>query len=672
MDFEATHQRLPGASTRLSADVRRIVLTDEPVSCRVRAAPFEVGRIASIVLETFGPTEWRSGPTLWTQGDPPDQTSVHKLKAGITAIRCRIEAPLGKPRFSEALAVDVRNAPPVLILLSMGGAWTGAPAQPPGNPDAQADLDPHGIEVDEDACRLRGIPADLIRELTKNKNVQCNDLCDRNCTNFIEYLGEQLLKAGLADELKSIKDSGYCNERENAESMHNQVIVGKWENSELEPVRPPGIRTWEQILDNYRSLGKHHVILVGQSHGGAKFAGMTRDHWRWDNDLTVDLFVSWDSADLGGGVSSVGPVPKTVLAFYQTANLVWWQNGKHIDEATEEHDLTHLFSHNAIARSQFVHDKTMTFISDTVSSIRRRVRGGDSATFRMNADGSLGVLVELLQLPPFSTARAFELNGSPHMCLVGKLDGHLQIRSINEHGMLGSTVADRVVSAGFTAVTSYDAGGSTYLVLASNLSDQTVVLTVRPDGSLGPVKYPTTPVQQTTGPLKGPWDLVEAFTVGADRFICLAKANGDLRIVKIAADGSPSTVVPHPVGIFAGFNSLAAIAFYSIGAATYLFTLGDGKSVYRMNGDGTVGQRVSHEPAGFGLALRTMVAHVAASANQSILLLDAVGKLERRAIGNNGALGPVFSVHTDQAGATGFSAYAVADGAHLFMLRGPT
>ena len=215
--------------------------------------------------------------------------------------------------------------------------------------------------------------------------------------------------------------------------MHNQVIVGKWENSELEPVRPPGIRTWEQILDNYRSLGKHHVILVGQSHGGAKFAGMTRDHWRWDNDLTVDLFVSWDSADLGGGVlERWAGAQDSVGVLSDCQSRTGGKHGKHIDEATEEHDLTHLFSHNAIARSQFVHDKTMTFISDTVSSVRRRVRGGDSAAFRMNADGSLGVLVELLQLPPFSTARAFELNGSPHMCLVGKLDGHLQIRRINE------------------------------------------------------------------------------------------------------------------------------------------------------------------------------------------------------------------------------------------------
>ena len=65
-------------------------------------------------------------------------------------------------------------------------------------------------------------------------------------------------------------------------------------------------------------------------------------------------------------------------------------------------------------------------------------------------------------------------------------------------------------------------------------------------------------------------------------------------------------------------------------------------------------------------------AHVAAGANQSILLLDAVGRLERRVINNNGALGPVFSVHTERAASTGFSAYAVADGAHLFMLRGPT
>ena len=162
MDFEATHQRLPGTSTRLRADVRRIVLTDEPVSCRVRVAPFEAGRIASIVLETFGPTEWRSGPTLWTQGDPPDQTSAHKLKAGITAIRCRIEAPSRQAALQRSTRRRCAQRAAVLILLSMGGAWTGAPAPPPGNPDAQADLDQHGIEVDErcvpfarNSCRSR-------------------------------------------------------------------------------------------------------------------------------------------------------------------------------------------------------------------------------------------------------------------------------------------------------------------------------------------------------------------------------------------------------------------------------------------------------------------------------------------------------------------------------------
>jgi hypothetical protein len=71
----------------------------------------------------------------------------------------------------------------------MGGAWTGAPPIPPGDPNAQAVLADHGIRVDEAQCRLRGISSELIRTLTTNRNVQCNDLCDRDCTNFFEHLG---------------------------------------------------------------------------------------------------------------------------------------------------------------------------------------------------------------------------------------------------------------------------------------------------------------------------------------------------------------------------------------------------------------------------------------------------------------------------------------------------
>jgi len=48
---------------------------------------------------------------------------------------------------------------------------------------------------------------------------------------------------------------------------------------------------------------------------------MTRDHWRWGDSLDVELFVSWDGADLGGSVSSVGDVPKTVLVCRHSVNL---------------------------------------------------------------------------------------------------------------------------------------------------------------------------------------------------------------------------------------------------------------------------------------------------------------------------------------------------------------
>ena len=186
-------------------------------------------------------------------------------------------------------------------------------------------------------------------------------------------------------------------------------------------MRPAGIRTWEDILDEYRADGGRHVILVGQSHGCAKFAGMTRDHWRWGNDLSVELFVSWDGADLGGGVSSVGDVPKTVLAFYQRDDLAHWQNGQHIEQATEEHELTKLFSHNAIARSAFVHDKTATFIRDTISSVRGRARGGDIATYRIDADGSLGERIELRRLSAdLSLAFASRLGETSYLHLLAQ------------------------------------------------------------------------------------------------------------------------------------------------------------------------------------------------------------------------------------------------------------
>ena len=59
-----------------------------------------------------------------------------------------------------------------------------------GAPNIHIELrEEHGIRVDEDRCRLRGLSSELIRTLTTNRNVQCNDLCDEDCVNFLEHLG---------------------------------------------------------------------------------------------------------------------------------------------------------------------------------------------------------------------------------------------------------------------------------------------------------------------------------------------------------------------------------------------------------------------------------------------------------------------------------------------------
>ena len=403
------------------------------------------------------------------------------------------------------------------------------------------------------------------------------------------------------------------------------------------------------------------MILLGQSHGGAKFAGMVRDHWRWDNDLKIVLFVSWDSADLGGGVSSVGDRPETVLAFFQRGDLAHWQNGKHIEQATEEHDLTDHLSHNAIARSEFVHDKTATFIRDAISSIRGRSRGGSAATFRMDADGSLGEEIEVRRLhPTFSVARAFRLGAADCMCLLGTSDGHVQIRRLTDHGLLGGVVRDSAVSSGFTAGAIYTVGDATFILLVNDANEEAIVREIRPDGSLGAQRYPSSPQQRVTGPLKGPWDHADAFRIGNEQFLCVCenerrdsrRARGRGRTAHDDRADSPSgSFLPNPTP-----SSILSMTVFALGANVYLFTTGDGLSTFRINADGSIGARVFHESTPLGQLAFSTTAHLGVGGDHSMLLLDAVGRMQVRRVNANGSLGQTLSAR--QTGRTGRNSLA--------------
>ena len=675
MQFAATHHRPLSAPVRLRSDVRRTILTDEFVSFEFTLVGLEPRTVSAVTLLELAPSGWVDHSTIWT---PPQQSGGSgrvRLHAGTTAIRCRLSSfdNRAKPTFTTPLPVDTREAPRILILLSMGGAWTGAPPTPPGNPNLQAVLADHGIKVDEARCRLRGISSELIRTLTTNRNVQCNDLCDENCTNFLEHLGLRLMNdESLASELKSIRKSGYCNRRSNDEGLANQIIVGKWENSELEPVRPAGIRTWEDILDEYRADGGRHVILVGQSHGCAKFAGMTRDHWRWGNDLSVDLFVSWDGADLGGGVSSVGDVPKTVLAFYQRDDLAHWQNGHHIEQATEEHELTKLFSHNAIARSAFVHDKTATFIRDTISSVRGKARGGDVATYKIDSDGSLGERIELRRLSAdLSLAFASRLGATSYLHLLADVSGRAITRGIDGHGMLDAVASEATLSPRLTAATFFTIGDSAFALLANADDDNTAIRRVGTDGSIGPRVYPGTAVERASSLLKGTWDRVCAFRAGNRAFVALANGNGNLRIVRLQANGRPEAAVANPAGVF-GLSQISAIASYSVGASSFMFILGDGQSVYRVNNDGALGSRVWHEDAPLAqITVATTVAHLRVGTAHSLFLLDAVGGLHIRRVAADGKIGEtLYRANIGRTGRQSIATYEIDGVGYLLVLGG--
>ncbi len=176
----------------------------------------------------------------------------------------------------------------ILTFLAMGGSsslgsssGSSGSSSSSGSSGSSSD---HGISVDPRKCRVN---SELISDLMTPKNVQCNDLCDSTCVNFMEYLGLRLLKEDLAKTLESLnhKESksqpDFCAKRVNRTGINNRVVLGKWENSEHEPFRPSAIRTFESILDELARSGGGKLLIVAQSHAGAKLAATVSDKWRW-------------------------------------------------------------------------------------------------------------------------------------------------------------------------------------------------------------------------------------------------------------------------------------------------------------------------------------------------------------------------------------------------------
>jgi hypothetical protein len=299
------------------------------------------------------------------------------LPVGTVAIRASARRTDGTSLESSPLQTDVRAAPAVLTLLAMGGACV---PDPDGNTSHKT-LSEARITRDESACAAKGVPSTYLADLTPMSSVNCNDPCNPNCKNFFEHLGLRMLNdRHLANQMNSINNPGteLCRPTlTNPSGIRNHIIFGKWRNTEEEPLCSTPI-DFNRIIDNFVNQGGRSLILIGQSHGGAKLAGMVRDHWRWGNALTLELIVLWDASSLESGVRKVGNRPKRVLSFFQYGDVPI-QNGTPLDpsehhDQLEQHDLNKCFSHNAIARSQFVHHRTAEVVGEALQAARDRAR----------------------------------------------------------------------------------------------------------------------------------------------------------------------------------------------------------------------------------------------------------------------------------------------------------
>jgi hypothetical protein len=311
------------------------------------------------------------------------ETPPLRLPAGTTVLRASARRQDGTSVDSAPLPVDVRRPPAVLTILAMGGTCT--------DPDANTNhrtLTDAGITRDADACAAKGVQATYLGDLTPMGSVNCNNPCNAGCMNFMEHLALRLLNdKDLADRFDSIDNRGeeLCQPRANPQGIRNRLVFGKWRNTDEEPVCATPIR-FNGIIDDFVRDGGQSLILIGQSQGGAKLAGMVRDHWRWPATLTLELLALWDATSfdvvsfsghplIGSmGVRRVGSHPRHTLSFFQYSNPVPFQNGAPLLDSAEQYDLDVCFSHNGIARSQFVHHKTADAVKDALTALRDRAR----------------------------------------------------------------------------------------------------------------------------------------------------------------------------------------------------------------------------------------------------------------------------------------------------------
>lgn len=311
------------------------------------------------------------------------------LPVGSIAVRAEGRRGNGTVLDSAPFLIEVRNAPDILTLIAMGGTCIPEP-----NGDTHfTSLADGQILRDKDVCASKGVDPAFLADLTPMASVNCNDFCNTGCTNFFEHLALRIMNdRGLADALDAINNPGdkLCDPRTNKGGVHNHIMVGKWRNTEEELACGTPIK-FDKIIDEFRATGGKSLILIGQSQGGAKFAGMVRDHWHWGDDIHLELLVLWDATSFdvvsfsghpgitSMGVRKVGPHPKRILDFFQYSNLVPFQNGAPMDP-TEPHsnleqvDLDGCFSHNGIARSQFVHHHTADVVGEVIRTIRDRAR----------------------------------------------------------------------------------------------------------------------------------------------------------------------------------------------------------------------------------------------------------------------------------------------------------
>ena len=410
----------PQAATRaLSATRSTVLLADDLVQASVRASgahPVERQSFSTLVLQRQDATTraWVDVHTFYraqlepknagattpkaTEGkriEPPTERLVAgpwsvsyespplRLPAGTSALRASARLQDGGTVDSAPLPLDVRRPPAVLTILAMGGTCT--------DPDANTShhtLTEAGITRDADACAAKGVQATYLGDLTPMASVNCNNPCNAACMNFMEHLALRLLNdRDLADRFDSIDNRGeeLCQPRANLQGIRNRLVFGKWRNTDEEPVCATPIR-FNGIIDDFVRDGGQSLILIGQSQGGAKLAGMVRDHWRWPATLTLELLALWDATSfdvisfsghplIGSmGVRRVGSHPRHTLSFFQYSNPVPFQNGAPLQDPAEQHDLDVCFSHNGIARSQFVHHKTADAVKDALTALRDRAR----------------------------------------------------------------------------------------------------------------------------------------------------------------------------------------------------------------------------------------------------------------------------------------------------------